>query len=221
MESINLYKELDAVVHERQDKWSVNLVFDISPGKDGSHMVNLCDYIGADCAIPARLKLPKRYNRENYESLRTDLQQAAAEAGFCLVVDSTNPDKSILAFCCSRHKNYRNRAANTTSQHTNDDSSNMIQKENLIPSLFKEGTVSTEFHRKRKQAQKKVKGKKATKKRVASPKARRLLLSRKYSLTTATFAGQSSWLTLEKQALKSRWHGFAKHYAVLFLMDPC
>jgi hypothetical protein len=63
----------------------------------------------------------------------------------------------------------------TYGDNANDDSDDMIQNENQLPPLIKQGTVSTELHRKQKPAPIKLKGKKKTQKKTALLKANRPL----------------------------------------------
>jgi hypothetical protein len=100
-------EELSSIVKKRQDCWYVALPFDISAAGDGSHVVDILEHVGRECERITNLKLPPRYGPDHKGSLRTDIQKAAREAGFVLII-TKGKEAKFVEFSCRRRKLYQN-----------------------------------------------------------------------------------------------------------------
>jgi hypothetical protein len=130
--------------------WTSPILFDISQENDGSYEIDLNNYIGPDSSMKFNLKFPWRYNKDGKE-LREDLQAAAMQAGFQLVVISSSVRHNQkgkarrIQFTCSRHNLQKSAAKNKHIATTGDMELSVLSSNNTTTAVHRKDRKPSKY----------------------------------------------------------------------------
>lgn len=191
------FVKLDAIVKARQDKWTTSLYLDLSAEGNGSRIVDLMQYVGAESLFQCRLYLPPRFGADHNAALRMAIQKAARESGFQLVIIKSIV-KELVTFACRRHRMYKPSSTDKSVDHSSSSTGGP----------YKAGTTATHLHcRTQSKASKKKNGS-----AVPRPEALRTVTSKPVSKgTVCPFQFTFRWDRSKEQWYMTPGRGCSLH----------